>query len=216
MPERLLDSVDIALLTETFLLAPEDIPGMRGFHQLATMPEGGRGRPVGGVSIYLRAGMPRLQCVFKDQYCLLLASKSLNFGVFYLPPNLDGVEVIDIVSAGIAHLDLRIPTVIGGDFNCRIDDGRHDEKGEVLLSFLLERGLQLVNCKRNYTYVCGNGRSTIDLLFHNIEPSLEIDHRVLDVTFRKHLPVTVDLHFTAMGGNQMARARHHSTKRLDL
>ena len=103
MPERLLDGVDIVLLTETFLLVPEDIPSMRGFHQLATMPEGGRGSSVGGASIYLRAGLPRLQCVFQDEYCLVLESKSLNLGVFYLPLTLTGLR-----SSTLSVLELHV------------------------------------------------------------------------------------------------------------
>lgn len=119
----------------------------------------------------------------------MLASSDINIAAFYLPPSLDVTDVIETVSAGIAGLDLNAPTIIGGDFNCQIDGGSDSSEGDALLDVMTERGLRCANSPDEPTYVCHNGQSTIDLLFHNLEDANFSGLEVMDSPARKHFPV---------------------------
>lgn len=211
----MLGGADIVLLTETFQLEELHLLGMRGFHQLASRPaRGGPGRPKGGLSVYLREDLPHFQCLRKDEYGLILSSGGFNLAVFYLPPDLDLIDVTDIVSEAITGLDLKLPTVVGGDFNCRIDECNGDNRGKGLLELLGNLGFWCANAGDDFTYVCASGRSTIDLLFHNLVGSNEFrDLRVLETTVRKHLPVQATVVTSALG---CRRRNVHSTFRTRL
>ena len=100
---------------------------------------------------------------------------------------------MDVIRIGTAlsKLDQDRPLILGGDMNCRID--APGPKAKLVLRYLQETGLELVNKKDRATYISHNGKSTIDLVFTNRKHIRPVHQSTMPVVIRKHLPV--ETHF---------------------
>src|SRR5690606_28289935 len=162
-----LEVFDIVLLTETFLTEPFILRNFRHHQSLANRSPG-PGRPSGGISC-----LSKLDCnasmLFKSQYVLVTQLKNplVNVLACYMPPSLSTCDVLTSMLEALCNTKSSISTVIGGDFNCRIDS-TYNSKTTSLVNGLLDMGFWLVSSPTPYTYLCHNGKSTIDIFFTNI------------------------------------------------
>lgn len=92
----------------------------------------------------------------------------------------------------MSKVSLIKPCIVGGDFNCRIDSQSPDCKGDCLVELMEDFGFTLVNQADEYTYLCWNGKSTLDLYFTNTTRCI-VSTEVLNITSRKHLPVVLTM-----------------------
>jgi hypothetical protein len=84
----------------------------------------------------------------------------------YFPPDCDSELLTEQIVEALMHLDVTLPTVVGGDFNARLDvvTDKTDNLCEVLADF----GFMVKNSANIPTYIAPNGQSTIDLVFVNV------------------------------------------------
>lgn len=101
------------------------------------------------------------------------------------------------------------PTILMGDLNCRID--RSSVKTQMVIHFLTDYRLKLLNREVEYTYIAPNGRSTIDLIFTDCQGQTHI--KIEKNAIRKHLPVTTELHLIQPTQPGPSRANNPKLKR---
>jgi len=131
---------------------------------------------------------------------MILKTKVLNIVGIYLPPSTERLHMISILSDVLSQLDHSMASIILGDFNCRIDVTPLPLKTVDLLELLASFGFMLANESQLYTYVCYNGKSTIDLLFYS-PPKCEVTQQDLAwcllPSIRKHLPICTKISITS-------------------
>lgn len=164
LPEKCLDDYDVICFTETFARAPAGITGFYGFHSFA-VSDTGLGRPKGGISCFLKAHLTPAEVMHDNKNCIVINAENLNIVGVYYPPQTDAENIIEGLAEANECLNRDKPTVIMGDFNCRIDQEAHSEKTTHLLTTLCEMGFSVANDPKIVTYICHNGASTIDLFF---------------------------------------------------
>lgn len=191
MPVNILDS-DIIILTETFLTREHSIEGYYMHHVLAH--QGERGRPSGGIACFIKPWLSPCKTTYQTANTLIVQTKSITVISGYFQPECTAEFIIDELSEAIAHIDPRIPTVLAGDFNCRTD--KPNTKSTLVLDYITETGMALINDKSAPTYIAPNGTSVIDLVFVNnkIETSQKkIGTHTATAPMRKHLPLEVTM-----------------------
>ncbi|KAJ4446439.1 hypothetical protein ANN_13135 [Periplaneta americana] len=83
----------------------------------------------------------------------------------YYQPECTAQEIIEDLTEVFNKIKNQQPVIGAGDFNCRIDKG--NQKARMLINCIVEEGFTLLNNPNEPTYICHNGRSTIDLIFWN-------------------------------------------------
>lgn len=79
----------------------------------------------------------------------------------YLHPESLKEEIIEL-REGVKKIDRRESVILASDLNCRID--MRARKGSIVLNYIWEEGLRLINDANLKTHVCQNGTSDIDLV----------------------------------------------------
>ena len=121
---------------------------------------------------------------------LTVTTRSLNIVGAYFPRNTEPENIIDDLGKALENTDDTKPTILMGDLNCCID--RSSVKTQMVIDFLTDYRLKLLNRELEYTYIAPNGRSTIDLIFTDCQGQTHM--KIEKNAFRKHLPVTTELH----------------------
>ncbi|RWS00432.1 uncharacterized protein B4U79_09248, partial [Dinothrombium tinctorium] len=155
------ENADIICLTETLSCDEFTIKDYYTFHVPAIKLQ--RGRPIGGISISVKAGLNPKLFGFNESRLIV----ETNIGViycYYFNPNSSLDDIIaDITEDLMANVGNAIVT---GDFNCRID--MENERGrQGLIDTFSLLGFDLVQNVSLITYVSHNGKSCIDLVFIN-------------------------------------------------
>lgn len=180
------DNFHVLILGETFQLSNVSLP-FRCFETLATKQD--RGRPSGGLLVAVKPQFsPKL--VVKSDCCVAVSTAFGNVIGCYFNPAWKIEDIVDELVACFSEIDLSLPTLACGDFNARIDD--QSDKGSDLCDFFRDFGFECLNDPEVSTYICHNGKSTIDLIFLN-SPFDNITVKVGGSLLRKHLPVHVSV-----------------------
>ncbi|MGL4389034.1 MAG: reverse transcriptase family protein, partial [Brevinema sp.] len=188
-------SLDILIFTETFSKVNFDLRDFYSAHSFAIQGVGGR--PSGGISCFSSPKLgPIINSISNSNY-LIVKFKSVCIICCYLNPSLSQTDVHEIVLEAFAQASCNTPTILAGDFNCRMDDIRN-EKGLSLINVMSELNYILCNDPMAKTYICHNGSSTIDLLF--VDPSKFIliskfFPKYGGIHLRKHQPLIFNLQF---------------------
>lgn len=206
---------DIIVLTETFSL---DSPRVKGYysHHVSAL-QGQTGRPSGGISCLVKPWLTPTEVIHKTKNLLGVRTKVGVILCTYFPPESSSFEIIDSLSSALYKIENE-PTILAGDFNCRIDI--KSNKTEAVKTFLEQEGLLLHNDHRLPTYVSHNGTSVIDLVFSNSKVRI-LKQQVLRSSMltgvRKHLPVLSSLKTTwkTMQRRQNNQARLTRTLNID-
>jgi hypothetical protein len=182
------EKADVILLTETFIMpdAADTLPTTHyAFHSYAT--KGTRGRPSGGIVILVKPELQPRRITNSTNHVAVSINNVTAVICFYFPPDYDidnlVLEVHNVLSSITAD-----NVIVGGDFNCRIDQG---ERGRDLVETLNLIGLRLVNRQDIPTYICPTGKSTIDLLLTSMPPHSLRSVEIRPTIFRKHQRVLV-------------------------
>jgi hypothetical protein len=156
-----------------------------------TANQGVRGRPYGGISIGLNSDKNWKANIIKaNDNLVFVKSSSICLMSCYFSP---GTPVDTILAEIVDAMLLRpsdIPTLIGGDFNCRLDKGN---RGQELQRSLSDIGFVCISDPCVSTYISHQGTSVIDLVFVeslfesdfkvSVKPSLEAKHQHVEVHF---------------------------------
>ncbi len=154
---------DVLLLTETF--ATDDIVRDERLWFNSRATKAMLGRPSGGIAIglHLRRKWNAKRChVNKNILCI--QTDIVNIVLCYFQPAFDVLDIIRDISNGLSSLSLasNLPTLVAGDFNCRLDSGC---RGSDLCDALSNINLVCLNDPEDKTFVSKQGSSTIDLAF---------------------------------------------------
>jgi hypothetical protein len=106
--------------------------------------------------------------------------------MFYFNPDTPLDDIVLSVVEMITNLDTTKPSVLCGDYNCRIDSG---DRGRHLKEIMQDMGFLLKNDCNEPTYIGHNGSSLIDLVFTTNGTTTSIDTstpRVRHLPIRKH------------------------------
>ncbi|CAG0893137.1 unnamed protein product [Darwinula stevensoni] len=162
-PEDVFSKHDVILLTETFAEEPVELNGFYTFNSPA-MKRARRGRPSGGITIAVKPFMePSL--LLKSESYVVVQTKVCNLVCCYVQPQCEVEEMLEVVLRALENINQELPTILTGDFNARSDI--LSDKGEALQNLLFASGYTMVNDPITPTYLCHNGKSTIDLIFTN-------------------------------------------------
>jgi hypothetical protein len=107
----------------------------------------------------------------------------------YFQPGLQIECIVEQINDTLAKTEDE-PVLLAGDFNCNTDITCH--KTQLLLEFLQTEGFELTNNPIHPTFICHNGKSTIDLIFLNPRAkalTTIIQSRTIPSPYRKNLPV---------------------------
>lgn len=102
--------------------------------------------------------------------------------------NLDDL-VLDL-GVGLLLVDSSKPSIICGDFNCRMDKGN---RGTTLNRTLEGYGFFLANDPNIKTYITQKGSSTIDLIFHNLGPRLSNPVEIVPILTKRHQQIVLQV-----------------------
>jgi hypothetical protein len=183
---------DIWIFVETFALKDFHIEDFYGAHSHARPPKE-RGRPSGGVSVLSSAKIGPLRVIRTMENGLILTSGYLNIIALYVNPTTHPDDMLMALLEASEDIDLSIPSVIAGDFNCRIDKSRLPHRTLALKRTLHDLGFWVVNRPEVLTYHASNGASTIDLFAVNWPRSSTSTPTRLSLSplaaLRKHMPM---------------------------
>jgi hypothetical protein len=158
---------DIWILIETFAIKPFNVRGFYAAHSPARR-QARRGRPTGGVSVLSSIKIGPLTITHNSEDTLALSSPHLNIIAIYVRPQERPDDFIHRLLQAASSLNLMIPTLIAGDFNCRIDLSPLPTRTIALIRTLHEEGFWIANDPEMKTYIASNGSSTIDLIASNL------------------------------------------------
>lgn len=127
----------------------------------------------------------RPKLLHSNEYSIKFKIENLVIHSFYFPPNTSFDSILDHI---LPLLENETPTLLVGDFNCRLDQ----ERGTLLTETLEFLGFTLLNDPTIPTYICHNGSSTIDLAFSRDcgLSSFEVSNKC---TWRKHQPILITI-----------------------
>ena len=159
------------MLTETFATSELHIQGFYSFNVLAKKVSSGRGRPSGGISILCRPWLsPKL--ISCSDFHVAVKTTQTSLICFYFQPDTVLEDILHHISDAVSTVDISQPLILGGDFNCRLDNG---ERGDELTDFLrINYQLELQSSHHEPTYHCWNGSSVIDLIFSNFNTATTV------------------------------------------
>ena len=168
MPQTLnsqsaLSDVDVLVLTETWSLVSFELTGFYGAHALAQRATG-PGRPSGGVSVFYNEKLGQTKLLLQEDNSVVLASPHLNIVACYVRPHPveDTPHMIEKIATCFCLLDRRIPTLLAGDLNSRLDLP-NNPRTSALISSLHDLGCSVMNDPRMPTFENHMGTSVIDL-----------------------------------------------------
>jgi hypothetical protein len=199
LPDNLFLNANFLFFFETFLLAPIDIPNFYGIHTLATSSETQRGRPSGGISIFVSptfGPVTNSESSIDHDY-LIVRCKNVTLLGFYLKPTMSVNDHTNTIEEALRKVQNDKNVIITGDFNARADFP--NEKFTNLISSTNLSGYSLFSDKATKTYVCYNGSSVIDFLFCNKNDFTCTKYDVVTYTseapMRKHFPIAAKIKF---------------------
>jgi hypothetical protein len=201
---------DIWILIETFAIKPFNVKGFYTAHSLARK-QARRGRPTGGVSVLSSPKIGPLAIAHKSEDTLALSSLHLNIIAIYVRPQEQPADFILRLLQAASKLNLRLPTIIAGDFNCRLDLSPLQMRTTALIRTLHEEGFWIANDPETKTYIASNGSSTIDLIATNL-PRNQISRIVclpnsVLSALKKHKPMHAQIEIdSVMPNSQMRRS----------
>ena len=116
------------------------------------------GRPFGGIAVGLSDDiMWNNATTFSSDHVIAVQSKMINLIVCYFKPLTPVTYINDeIVTALMCSRNSDCPTLLIGDFNCRLDCG---ERGYDLYDMLYSAGLVCLNNPNDMTYIAAQGQS---------------------------------------------------------
>ncbi|KAI5718496.1 hypothetical protein M8J77_022111 [Diaphorina citri] len=188
-PDQQFQNADLVMLTETLNVdRPASLPGYTCIsspaRQLAKY-----GRPVGGITLYAKPHL-NLHLIHSSDSHIHADTVLGHILVYYFHPSKSAGDIIAQIVRDI-HATRDPISIIGGDFNCRVDT--NDTKPDTLLAFMSTLGFHLVNDPSVATFVnAQGGNSAIDLVFlrdGHVDGSPRTD--VLRTPSRKHQRVFV-------------------------
>ena len=187
---------DACILTETFntVESRSEVKGFYNIHALARKEA--RGRPSGGVTCLISPKITPFEVLLNEEDQLVVKTRIGILVCVYYRPECSALDVVDSVQRAIDVIPTNERVILAGDLNCPID--KANRKAEIVLSYLEEEGLMLVNNRNVLTYICHNGGSAVDLAFVR---GFDIrEHGLLTSSdaalIRKHLPVSTTLKVT--------------------
>lgn len=191
-PSNIHGNEDIIILTETFLRTEASIQGYYSHHSLAK--QGPAGRPSGGISCFFKPALTPARKTQETPNLLVSQLKGLTVISGYYQPECSAQHIISELDQALSCLEKNQLVIVAGDFNCRTDID--NQKAKHLTDYLTEEGFTLLNNRREPTYICHNGKSTIDLIFTNskseLKPATAISNSGVAL-LRKHLPVVAPM-----------------------
>ena len=212
-PTDIIHDKDLAILTETFLVDNWQHTGFYNIHLLAK--KGERGRPMGGISILLKPWMTPTEQIIRQENSMLVATPNINIIAAYFQPYANAVEIIDEIGTLLKQCDNNKPAIIGGDFNCRLDVGNY--KTKLVIRTLEEEGFVLLNNPQIPTYICHNGKSTIDiaLIRGDIKGNILPIWNDSITPIRKHIPMKISLKTTPTNPTPPRKILQSAQRKID-
>ena len=140
---------DIFMLTETFHTSSLEVSGFYTYESFALKPQ--RGRPIGGIVIGVKPALKGKLISASDNH-VVVETADVNLVCCYYNPKCDIIDIVDDLVTLMLKLDLNKRTIIGGDFNARIDR-RYVDKTDDLIDCMADFGLLLRNDRDELTYM---------------------------------------------------------------
>lgn len=151
MPQDIFSEYDICVLTETFVTTQSTI-NVRGFYNIhAFAKQDVRGRPSGGVTCLIKPGLTPFEVLLRDDDQLVVKTKIGIFICAYYRPDCSPIDVVDGLQQAITVVPNKERVILAGDLNCPID--KTNRKADIVLSYIKEEGLTLVNDNKVQTYI---------------------------------------------------------------
>mgnify|MGYP000250499100 CR=1 FL=1 len=214
--EHTLKEYDVIALTETLTTTPIELQRRYSAHSPAT--QGHAGRPYGGISCYVGPKMGSIHYRHAEEDYVLIKTDVITLIGMYIKPRTSIEEIIETIMNALSHTTASEPTVITGDFNCRLDN--ETRKTKMLIEALEEEGFSLANRADHKTYFAPNGSSTIDLTFYRVHDtqliSQKVDYRSPLAPLRKHTPVITKFNTKAQRKTRDIKPKPALSRKLHL
>ena len=136
--------------------------------------------------------MAQIISTTEQNHSLLIETKYITILAAYFQPNETAIDIIDELGQQITWSKTDKPLIIAGDFNCRLDVPNHKIK---LVLESLQEGLFLLNDRNVPTYICHNGKSTIDISLTrgSIKGEIKLIWEANHTPIRKHIPMNINI-----------------------
>lgn len=190
-PKNCLDGYDMVILTETFLTEQWQYRDYYSMHILAK--QGEKGRPKGGITVLLRPWLTPVTATIKKDHTLLIETKYITIIAAYFQPNETALDIIDELGQQLTQSKKDSPLIVAGDLNCRLDTQNY--KTKLVMETMREEGLILLNNTNIPTYICHNGKSTIDIALARgpIKGEITPLWTAHQTPIRKHIPMQIEI-----------------------
>ena len=104
-----------------------------------------------------------LKLLLEDEDTIVIKTRLTTVIEAYYNLDHTAVDIIESLGNAMKIIQQKENMILAGDFNCLID--KMGRKVEEVLSYLREERLTLLNSQKDWTYMCHNGGSTVDLIF---------------------------------------------------
>jgi hypothetical protein len=187
---------DILVFCETFLKEEDEfcIPGFNAAHKYAV--DIGANYPRRGISCFVSPKLGQIVRTEETDVSLIVFLKDLVLICFYCPPNMNAANFKNSVIESLAKTETHDNVLVLGDFNARVDPhgakscAKNSKKGADLCEMMTQLDLTLANDKTDATFISGNGHSTIDLIFYDVNfLELQSCETMENIESAKHIPV---------------------------
>ena len=192
---------DVVLLNETFQLELTSIKSFYCFEELAIKENAGR--PAGGLLVAVKPYLNPKK-LFSSRFCVAIETSHFAAIIFYFSPIVESLTLVEEVAERLCDMDLTEPCLVFGDFNARMDVP-DNEKAMLLLDVMDDFGFSMLSNKHEHTYICHNGKSTIDLVCSNCpgtDVKLETTSDIM--LYKKHIPICVQYQFKVITTSEIS------------
>ena len=169
-----------------------------------------RGRPIGGITVTANKNTIPSLVSSSSQVVVMsfryFAERGTVLACYFNPL----CTIDEIMTVLMDVLPTTGPCVVVGDFNCKMNS----QKGEMLVEFLDNIGFSLANDTDTPTYICHNGTSVIDLIFHR--EVIVTSFQQLHCQYRKHRPLRLEISNQYIESGGVADPRPKFKRKLDL
>ena len=123
----------------------------------------------------------------------MLETKEIAIIAAYYAPNHTALDIIEELRQLILQQNKK-PIIITEDFNCRIDVDNY--KAKLVTEKIRDEGFTQLNDNKTPTYICHNGKSTIDLAFSRgiVNGKISPLWAEMITPIQKHLPMKINSH----------------------
>ncbi|KAG1667819.1 Acetylcholinesterase [Nymphon striatum] len=183
----------IAFFSETWDPTSSPLITDKDFFSVAATKPPGRGRPYGGLHMYVNPTLNAKLLSSNDSH-ISIQLKNISIIGFYFRPGTDLDDILISLATELNNVPSDQPTILGGDLNLHPDSSNFKE----VCNFLRPYNISVISNTSIPTYVYTKGSSCIDYVFAS-SPLHDPSVHVLNYSCSDHFPLQLKLRLRRNG-----------------